>query len=82
MRWIRWPDEVCLIESDRDREKERLTYRQFKQAAFRLAAALAGARLSRRRPRRHHHDESVEMADFGLRRFSMRAACWCHSITN
>src|SRR5579864_8225331 len=36
----RWPDEVCLIEADRDREKERLTYKQFKQAALPLAAAL------------------------------------------
>jgi long-chain acyl-CoA synthetase len=35
-----WPDEVCLIESDREREKERLTYRQFKEAALPLAAAL------------------------------------------
>ena len=25
--------EVCLIESDRDREKERLTYRDFKERA-------------------------------------------------
>ena len=33
-------DEVCLIESDREREKERLTYRQFKEAALPLAAAL------------------------------------------
>lgn len=36
----RWPDEVCLIESDRDKEKARLTYRQFKEAALPLAAAL------------------------------------------
>ena len=36
----RWPDEVCLIEADREREKERLTYRQFKEAALPLAAAL------------------------------------------
>src|SRR5882724_3861830 len=36
----RWPDEVCLIEADRDREKERFTYNQFKQAALPLAAAL------------------------------------------
>jgi long-chain acyl-CoA synthetase len=35
-----WPDEVCLIEADREREKERLTYKQFKQAALPLAAAL------------------------------------------
>jgi long-chain acyl-CoA synthetase len=35
-----WPDEVCLIEADRDREKARLTYRQFGDAARPLAAAL------------------------------------------
>ena len=32
--------ETCLIESDRDREKERLTYRQFKQLANPLARQL------------------------------------------
>ena len=32
--------EVCLIESDRDREKERLTYRHFKERAHPLATAL------------------------------------------
>jgi long-chain acyl-CoA synthetase len=37
----RWPNEVCLIESDRDREKARLTYKQFKETAEPLAAALA-----------------------------------------
>src|SRR6202050_4774745 len=36
----RWPNEVCLIESDRDREKARLTYKQFKETAVPLAAAL------------------------------------------
>ena len=36
----RWPNEVCLIEADRDRENARLTYRQFKQAALPLAKAL------------------------------------------
>ncbi len=36
----RWPDEICLIEADRDREKCRLTYRQFKEAALPLAGAL------------------------------------------
>lgn len=39
----RWPDEVCLIEADRDREKARLTYRQFKDAALPLARALQDA---------------------------------------
>src|SRR5271170_8005203 len=39
----RWPDETCLIEADRDREKARLTYRQFKEAALPLARALQEA---------------------------------------
>ena len=39
----RWPDEVCLIEADRDREKARLAYRQFKEAALPLARALQDA---------------------------------------
>ena len=39
----RWADEVCLIEADRDRENCRLTYRQFKEAALPLAAALQHA---------------------------------------
>jgi long-chain acyl-CoA synthetase len=48
----RWPDEVCLIETDRDRERSRLTYRQFREAAEPLVAALedsgfaAGARAA------------------------------------
>jgi len=33
-------NEVCLIEADRDREKERLTYRQFQERAHPLAKAL------------------------------------------
>src|SRR5438067_5040276 len=45
-------NEVCLIEADREREKERLTYRNFKERAHPLAKALqdvgfsAGARAS------------------------------------
>jgi long-chain acyl-CoA synthetase len=39
----RWPDEVCLIEADRERENARLTYRQFKQIALPLARALEDA---------------------------------------
>ncbi|HLZ91959.1 MAG TPA: AMP-binding protein [Candidatus Acidoferrum sp.] len=35
--------EVCLIESDRDREKERLTYRDFKERAHSLATGLQDA---------------------------------------
>jgi long-chain acyl-CoA synthetase len=39
----RWPDEVCLIEADRDRENARFTYRQFKETALPLAKALQDA---------------------------------------
>jgi len=36
----RWPNEVCLIEADRDRENCRLTYSDFRQMALPLACAL------------------------------------------
>jgi long-chain acyl-CoA synthetase len=36
----RWPDEICLIETDREKEKARFTYRQFSEAALSLARAL------------------------------------------
>ena len=39
----RWPDETCLIESDRDRAPTRITFRQFGDAALPLAAALQDA---------------------------------------
>jgi long-chain acyl-CoA synthetase len=39
----RWPDEVCLIEANRDRENARSTYRQFKEAALGLASAMQRA---------------------------------------
>ena len=35
-----WPNEVCLIESDRGEEKQRFTYRAFRDAALPLAKAL------------------------------------------
>ncbi len=41
----RWPNEICLIEADRERENARLTYRQFKEAALPLARALESAGL-------------------------------------
>src|SRR5882762_5560771 len=49
---IQYSNEVCLIEADREREKERLTYRDFKERAHPLSRALqeggfsAGARAS------------------------------------
>ena len=39
----RWPNEVCLIESDRNREKTRLTYADFKESARPLVRALQDA---------------------------------------
>ncbi|MBV9573077.1 MAG: AMP-binding protein [Acidobacteriales bacterium] len=38
-----WPNETCLIESDRDHEKIRLTYSDFKAHALPLARALEDA---------------------------------------
>src|SRR6202790_3155587 len=42
----RWPDETCLIEADRDREKTRLTYSDFKDVALPLARALEDAEFN------------------------------------
>src|SRR2546422_4909539 len=39
----RWPNEICLIESDRDRERTRLTYSDVKEMALPLASALQDA---------------------------------------
>src|SRR6059058_1198251 len=41
-----YANEVCLIEADREREKERLTYRDFKQRAHPLARALQKTNFS------------------------------------
>ncbi len=41
----RWPNEICLIEADRERENCRLTYRQFKEKALPLASGLQAAGL-------------------------------------
>src|SRR5690348_12319042 len=41
----RWPNEECLIESDRDKERTRLTYSDFKSTALPLARALQDADL-------------------------------------
>ena len=42
----RFAGEVCLIEADREREKERLAYRDFKQRAHPLSRALQDAGFS------------------------------------
>src|ERR1700692_1717903 len=41
----RWPNETCLIESDRDKEKTRLTYSDFKEMTMPLARALEDAEI-------------------------------------
>jgi long-chain acyl-CoA synthetase len=41
----RWPNETCLIEADRERERTRLTYSDFKLLALPLARALQDAEL-------------------------------------
>ena len=38
-----WPNETCLIEADRDKEKTRLTYSDFKELARPLTRALQDA---------------------------------------
>jgi long-chain acyl-CoA synthetase len=42
----RWPNETCLIEADRDREKTRLTYSDFKDVALPLARAFEDAEFN------------------------------------
>jgi len=42
----RFADELCLIEADREREKERLTYREFNARALLLARAMQDAGFS------------------------------------
>src|SRR6202163_3125484 len=42
----RWPNETCLIESDRDKEKTRLTYSDFKEMTMPLVRALEDAEIS------------------------------------
>ena len=42
----RFADEVCLIEADREREKDRLTYREFNARALPLAKAIQDAGFS------------------------------------
>jgi acyl-CoA synthetase (AMP-forming)/AMP-acid ligase II len=39
----KWPNELCLIESDRDKEKTRLTYSDFKDIATPVARAIEDA---------------------------------------
>jgi long-chain acyl-CoA synthetase len=42
----RWPNEVCLVEADREQEKTRLTYSDFKEVALPLARSLEDAEVA------------------------------------
>ena len=42
----RWPGELCLIEADREQEKIRLTYSDFKEMALPMARALEDAEFA------------------------------------
>ena len=65
----RFSGETCLIEADREREKTRLTYSDFKEISTAFGAGAGGCGLRCRGSRSDPHDESVEVADFGVRDF-------------
>jgi len=86
---IQYSNEVCLIEADREREKERLTYRDFKEHAHPLSKALqeggfsAGARASIIMTNQSKWLISAYAIFFvGGVLVPLDAASWCHSITN
>src|SRR5256714_5071392 len=70
----RWGDETCLIESDRDRERTRLTYSDFKELALPLARALEDAEL--------HAGEraAIIMSNQPKWLISAYAICYCGAV--
>src|SRR6266567_1236653 len=70
----RWGDETCLIESDRDRERTRLTYSDFKELALPLARALEDAEL--------HAGEraAIIMSNQSKWLISAYAICYCGAV--
>src|SRR5438552_9947290 len=56
----RWANETCLIEADRDREKTRLTYSDFKDLALPLARAFEDAEFN---PRSEEHTSELQPPD-------------------
>ena len=78
----RWPNEICLIEADRDRENcPADVSRNSKEGSAAACARRFRMPASDGSARRHHHEQSVEMADFRLCAF-FAAACWFRSITS
>ena len=78
----RFGGETCLIEADRDREKMRLDLLRFQGNQPASGAGAGGCGVRCRGSRRDSHDESVEVADFGLCDFLLRRACWFLWITS
>ncbi|HZR32260.1 MAG TPA: AMP-binding protein [Terriglobales bacterium] len=70
----RWPDELCLIEADRERENSRLTYSQFKQAALPLAAALQQMGFA------EEHRAAIIMTNQSKWLISAYAALYCGGV--
>jgi acyl-CoA synthetase (AMP-forming)/AMP-acid ligase II len=66
----RWPNETCLIESDRDKEKTRLTYSDFKEVAIPLARAFEDAEFSPGDRAAIIMTNQSKVVDFCLRHFS------------
>ena len=67
-------DEVCLIESDREREKERLTYREFQRRAHALAKTLQVAGL------RPNEDAAIIMTNQSKWLISAYAIFFCGGV--
>ena len=80
--WLFPGSETCLIEADRDREKTRLTYSDFKEISMPLARA-GGCRVRRGRSRRDPDDE-LGRSGWGLCAYAAlaAAACWLRWITS
>ena len=68
----RFSTEICLIEAERDREKVRLTYSDFKEIALPLARALEDADFDPNDRAAIIMTESVQVADLGIRNLLLR----------
>jgi acyl-CoA synthetase (AMP-forming)/AMP-acid ligase II len=77
----RWPNETCLIESDRDKEKTRLTYSDFKEMATPLARAFEDAEFS---PGDRAAIIMTNQSKWLISAYAIfhQGVCWCRSITS
>ena len=65
----RWPDEICLIEADREQERCRLTLSPVSRCRAGHRGGPPRKWIWRGGSRRHSHEQSIQMADCGLRDF-------------